>query len=131
MIIKCLLQDNRTQTTVYLIYQTIAPFLVPPFDVAFPTIRAWHAAARNAVPTPSSRHLALWLVRFVRLKPAGEHGWFQPNVDVDLAAALVGVLPQPVEIKAIIFICIKARLPVVAPLGDVQRGVWQSQAGAA
>ena len=42
------------------------------------------------------------------------------NVGVNVAAALVGVLPQPVEIKAVIFIRIKARLPVVAPLDDVQ-----------
>ena len=53
------------------------------------------------------------------------------NVGVNVAASLVGVLPQPVEIKALIFIRIKANLPVVAPLDDVQRDVRQSQAGAA
>ena len=53
------------------------------------------------------------------------------NVGVNVAAALVGVLPQPVEIKAVVFIRIKARLPVVAPLDNVKRDVRQSQAGAA
>lgn len=52
------------------------------------------------------------------------------NVGVNVAASLVGVLAQPVEIKAVIVIRIKAGLAVVASLDDVLRDVGQNQAGA-
>jgi len=48
--------DNRGQTTVYLIQQTIPPFLAPPLDVAFPTFRARHAAPMPLIPAPRTPH---------------------------------------------------------------------------
>jgi len=49
-------RDNRGQTTVYLIQQTIPPFLAPPLDVAFPTFRARHAAPMPLIPAPRTPH---------------------------------------------------------------------------
>jgi len=48
--------DNRGQTTVYLIQQTIPPFLASPLDVAFPTFRARHAAPMPLIPAPRTPH---------------------------------------------------------------------------
>lgn len=42
-------RDNRGQTTVYLNYQTIPPFLALLFDAAFPTFRVRHAAPKPLI----------------------------------------------------------------------------------
>jgi hypothetical protein len=50
------------------------------------------------------------------------------HVGVDQAAALVGILLQPVEIDAVVFIAHEAALAVVAPLDEVQRDTGKNDA---
>jgi len=50
---------------------------------------------------------------------------------MDSAACLAGILGQPIEVATIILIGKEAGLAVVAALDEMDRNIWQGDAGAA